>query len=103
MNKKKERQPDVPSSLTCCGGTTRTYDLWVMSPTSYQLLHSAMFSLKCGAKVRYYFDIAKCFLSFLCFVTYLSFIKQNLLVGFLCIMASGGYTSSSSSAPQCLQ
>ena len=26
-----------------CGGKTRTYDLWVMSPTSYQLLHSAMF------------------------------------------------------------
>ena len=26
-----------------CGGLTRTDDLWVMSPTSYQLLHSAMF------------------------------------------------------------
>ena len=25
-----------------CGGLTRTDDLWVMSPTSYQLLHSAM-------------------------------------------------------------
>ena len=25
-----------------CGGKTRTYDLWVMSPTSYQLLHPAM-------------------------------------------------------------
>ena len=25
-----------------CGGRTRTYDLWVMSPTSCQLLHSAM-------------------------------------------------------------
>ncbi len=24
-----------------CGGKTRTYDLWVMSPTSYQLLHPA--------------------------------------------------------------
>ena len=22
-----------------CGGKTRTYNLWVMSPTSYQLLH----------------------------------------------------------------
>ena len=25
-----------------CGGLTRTDDLWVMSPTSYQLLHSAV-------------------------------------------------------------
>ena len=30
-------------ALFCCGGLTRTNDLWVMSPTSYQLLHSAMF------------------------------------------------------------
>ena len=30
--------------LTSCGGLTRTDDLWVMSPTSYQLLHSAMFT-----------------------------------------------------------
>ena len=29
--------------LFSCGGLTRTDDLWVMSPTSYQLLHSAMF------------------------------------------------------------
>ena len=27
-----------------CGGRTRTYDLRVMSPTSYQLLYSAIFS-----------------------------------------------------------
>ncbi len=29
----------------CCssGDRTRTYDLWVMSPTSYQLLHPAMY------------------------------------------------------------
>ncbi len=26
-----------------CGGRTRTYDLRVMSPTSYHLLHSAIF------------------------------------------------------------
>lgn len=30
------------SILFGCGGRTRTYDLWVMSPTSYQLLHPAM-------------------------------------------------------------
>ena len=29
----------------CCGGLTRTDDLWVMSPTSYQLLHSAIYTL----------------------------------------------------------
>ncbi len=29
----------------CCssGDRTRTYDLWVMSPTSYQLLHPAIY------------------------------------------------------------
>ena len=27
-----------------CGGRTRTYDLRVMSPTSFQLLYSAIFS-----------------------------------------------------------
>ena len=43
---------DIPS-FSCCGGLTRTDDLWVMSPTSYQLLHSAMlFFLNCAAKVR---------------------------------------------------
>ncbi len=30
----------------CCGGRTRTYDLWVMSPTSYQLLHPAIWERK---------------------------------------------------------
>ena len=37
---KKEKTFVFPFS--CCGGLTRTDDLWVMSPTSYQLLHSAM-------------------------------------------------------------
>ena len=37
-NKKRE----AFASLGSCGGLTRTDDLWVMSPTSYQLLHSAM-------------------------------------------------------------
>lgn len=38
----------------CCGGLTRTDDLWVMSPTSCQLLHSAYnrFFLNRGAKIR---------------------------------------------------
>ena len=34
--------------LLSCGGLTRTDDLWVMSPTSYQLLHSAMLILLVG-------------------------------------------------------
>jgi hypothetical protein len=29
-------------AFPCSGGRTRTYDLRVMSPTSYQLLHSAL-------------------------------------------------------------
>ena len=29
-----------------CGGRTRTYGLRVMSPTSYQLLHSAIYEIK---------------------------------------------------------
>ena len=31
------------SHIVGCGGRTRTYDLRVMSPTSYHLLHSAIF------------------------------------------------------------
>ena len=37
---KKNR--DCDSFFLSCGGLTRTDDLWVMSPTSYQLLHSAI-------------------------------------------------------------
>ena len=32
--------------LFSCGDRTRTCDLWVMSPTSYQLLHSAISECK---------------------------------------------------------
>ncbi len=35
----------------CCGGRTRTYDLWVMSPTSYQLLHPAIWERKYILKI----------------------------------------------------
>ena len=37
--------------MFCCGGSTRTNDLKVMSLASYQLLHSAMFQL-CFAYLR---------------------------------------------------
>ena len=37
-NKKTATEKSV-AVICCCGGRTRTYDLWVMSPTSYQLLH----------------------------------------------------------------
>ena len=33
-------------AFPCSGGRTRTYDLRVMSPTSYQLLHPAMWTSK---------------------------------------------------------
>ena len=39
------------------GGRTRTYDLRVMSPTSYRLLYSAMWSAKVGS----FFEIPKFF------------------------------------------
>ena len=62
------------SLLFSCGGLTRTDDLWVMSPTSYQLLHSAMF-LFCECKgtafiwTTKYFDIYFSIkMLFLCYV-----------------------------------
>ena len=42
-NKEKPRQS---RGFYGCGGRTRTYDLRVMSPTSYQLLYSAIFSAR---------------------------------------------------------
>jgi hypothetical protein len=47
-------------ALFCCGGLTRTNDLWVMSPTSYQLLHSAIF---CGCKGSALFSKNQIFLN----------------------------------------
>ena len=43
-NEKTAREPFLGYSggSYCSGGKTRTYDLWVMSPTSYQLLHPAI-------------------------------------------------------------
>ncbi len=41
--KNKKENQFLDSLFSSCGGLTRTDDLWVMSPTSYQLLHSAMF------------------------------------------------------------
>ena len=40
--KKRGYPIEYPLKIFSCGGLTRTDDLWVMSPTSYQLLHSAM-------------------------------------------------------------
>lgn len=48
--------------LFSCGGLTRTDDLWVMSPTSYQLLHSAMLCFDYGCKGTAFFLISKLFL-----------------------------------------
>ena len=39
----KPRHSIIVSSSYGCGGRTRTYDLRVMSPTSFQLLYSAIF------------------------------------------------------------
>ena len=48
-------------SVYSCGDPTRTNDLWVMSPTSYQLLHSAMF---CECKGTAFDLISKLFLDY---------------------------------------
>ncbi len=41
---KKKAPPEMQKTLLCSsGGRTRTDDLWVMSPTSYQLLHPAVY------------------------------------------------------------
>ena len=42
------------AGINGCGGKTRTYDLWVMSPTSCQLLHPAM------CQHKYYTTIKVC-------------------------------------------
>jgi hypothetical protein len=44
----RENEQIKKATLSCCfllssGDKTRTCDLWVMSPTSYQLLHPAVF------------------------------------------------------------
>ncbi len=54
-DKIKKKRSDRLLFEISCGGLTRTDDLWVMSPTSYQLLHSAMFNkvmLSCGGLTR---------------------------------------------------
>ena len=40
--KEKFRKPSGFRNFYGCGGRTRTYDLRVMSPTSFQLLYSAI-------------------------------------------------------------
>jgi hypothetical protein len=43
QTKKGSSKSLKPLFLLSSGGRIRTYDLWVMSPTSYQLLHPAIF------------------------------------------------------------
>ena len=44
MKKGQKKSIDfaIDALLLCSGDRTRTCDLWVMSPTSYQLLHPAV-------------------------------------------------------------
>ena len=42
---KVKKLPVVTKSFKCSGDRTRTCGLWVMSPTSYQLLHPAVYDL----------------------------------------------------------
>ena len=58
-----EKRTDFHRSSFCSGSLTRTDDLWVMSPTSYQLLHPAIFDQNffhfASAKIEYSFYISK--------------------------------------------
>ena len=54
INEKEEFREGIPL-LFSSGGRTRTYDLRVMSPTSYRLLYSAMWIAKVGT----FFEIPK--------------------------------------------
>ena len=51
--------------ISGCGGRTRTFDLRVMSPTSYQLLHPAILTLQTGSTalclyiIALFFDLSR--------------------------------------------
>ena len=51
INKEKFRKPGGFRNFYGCGGRTRTYDLRVMSPTSYQLLYSAILGCTLSAYI----------------------------------------------------
>ena len=56
---KKLEKHRIPFEIRCfygCGGRTRTYDLRVMSPTSFQLLYSAIF--RAHPQVPVYYSMA---------------------------------------------
>ena len=56
LSHNQKRQPALRLTVIFgCGGRTRTYDLRVMSPTSFQLLYSAIFrSHSLSASVLYH-------------------------------------------------
>ena len=64
---KKLEKHRISFEIRCfygCGGRTRTYDLRVMSPTSFQLLYSAIFrhSLECLGIIAHGYCFVKTFL-----------------------------------------
>ena len=52
VSQSKKEPPDHSGSSCGCGGRTRTSGLRVMSPTSYQLLYSAIFKSGAGDRTR---------------------------------------------------
>lgn len=57
-----KKPPSFESGFALCSGSwTRTSDLWVMSPTSYQLLHPAV-SLNWSANIQQMFYRKQLFL-----------------------------------------
>ena|GEM_PF-4701284 len=60
--KRKQKADEFSSAfLLGSGDRTRTCDLWVMSPTSYQLLHPALSNMfpKMGAQIYATFVLVK--------------------------------------------
>ncbi len=92
--RKKIKVASITYDFLSCGDQTRTDDLWVMSPTSYQLLHSAI--LLCFNECKYtafsyttkllskvfivFFQIFICsFILSSCISSKISFIKSSFI------------------------
>ncbi len=75
--RQKKKAPFVDAFCRSCGSRTRTSDLWVMSPTSYQLLHPAMFFR--GAKIVHLYTFCNTTIVKYCyFIYYISQVSVGL-------------------------
>ena len=79
---KKKKAPFVDAFCRSCGSRTRTSDLWVMSPTSYQLLHPAMFFR--GAKIVHLYTFCNTTIVKYCYFMQNPIIPQDNLHRYSC-------------------